>query len=945
MGQFKVGQRWVSESEPELGLGILESVDRLQIRLVFPASNEARIYSATNAPIKRVEFRVGDSVSSHGGVSLVVEAVEAADGLLTYVGGGERIVEAELADTISFSKPEDRLINGQVDSGEAFALRVETLERRCAARRSPVAGFAGGRIDLIPHQLYIAAEVSKRYLPRVLLADEVGLGKTIEACMILHRMYLTGRAKRVLIVLPESLVHQWFVELYRKFNLLFALIDGAHCEAAFAEDGDVNPFLEEQLVICSLGTLLENEQWAAAATEAKWDLMVVDEAHHLGWSTEAVSREYALVEALAKKSAGLLLLTATPEQLGAEGHFARLRLLDPNRYPDLDLFKEEQASYAEIAKLAEKLGSREALSDAERVELRGFFEDLSDAEFEAALAQPEALLGDLVDRHGTGRVIFRNTRDALQGFPERQAKLVEVSPRKGLSEVELQARLLREFELELGDADVPEAFDFKRGPRIEWLADLLRELKDAKVLLICRSREKVQAIYDALLDTLSVKAAVFHEELTLIQRDRNAAWFAEPEGARVLICSEIGSEGRNFQFAHHLVLFDLPLNPELLEQRIGRLDRIGQTETIRVHVPYLKASAMEFLMRWHHEGLDGFERSLKGGDAYTERFGQRVLELGSVYHEQSESTLGGAEALIGETREYREDLESRLSAGQNKLIALNSFNADAADGLVESVRGLDRSAELDGFMSRIFDHYGVNVDELGRRLYRLSAGHLFTDSFPCLSDEGQTVTFERSVALSREDIDFLTWDHPMVRGAIDLMLGAEHGNSSMVVWKEQDAETPPLLIEAIFVLECVAPARLHVDRFLPPTPIRVLVDMGGEDLSARYGHAELNGLTRDEDAFRIQENPQLLQALVPQMLMAARDFARKEKSACLEVAIQTAHAKLDGEAVRLRDLAKVNANVSEGEIRVAEKVVLEVSQHLAKSHLRLDGVRLILRAP
>ena len=93
---------------------------------------------------------------------------------------------AELADTISFSKPEDRLINGQVDQKEAFELRHETLSRLSVARQSPVAGFVGGRIDLIPHQLYIASTVANRYLPRVLLADEVGLGKTIEACMILH---------------------------------------------------------------------------------------------------------------------------------------------------------------------------------------------------------------------------------------------------------------------------------------------------------------------------------------------------------------------------------------------------------------------------------------------------------------------------------------------------------------------------------------------------------------------------------------------------------------------------------------------------------------------------------------------------------------------------------------------------------------------------------------
>src|SRR6185436_328024 len=119
---------------------------------------------------------------------------------------------------------------------------------------------------------------------------------------------------------------------------------------------------------------------------------------------------------------------------------------------------------------------------------------------------------------------------------------------------------------------------------------------------------------------LILKMAVFHEGLALVKRDRNAAWFAEEDGARLLICSEIGSEGRNFQFAHHLVLFDLPLDPELLEQRLGRLDRIGQTSEIQVYVPFVPGSSQEVLARWYQEGLNAFEKNLQGGEELLERF-------------------------------------------------------------------------------------------------------------------------------------------------------------------------------------------------------------------------------------------------------------------------------------------------------------------------------------
>lgn len=945
MADFKRGQRWISETEPELGLGILESVERLQIRLVFPASSEARIYSASNAPIKRVEFRVGDSVQSQAGVSIVVDQVAVEEGLITYIGGGVEIPEAELADTISFSKPEERLINGQVDSKEAFQLRYETLCRLSAARQSPVAGFVGGRIDLIPHQLYIASAVANRYLPRVLLADEVGLGKTIEACMILHRLHLTGRAQRILILLPEPLVHQWFVELLRRFNLWFTLFDAERCEAMAATDEGANPFLEEQLIICDINTLVENERWARCAADAKWDMLVVDEAHHLAWSPEVVSPEYALVETLSQKSQGLLLLTATPEQLGAEGHFARLRLLDSDRYPDLEQFKQEQADYAKVAGVADKLSQGSGLSDLEFQHLEEIFSEYDADQLRERMEDPQSLLADLVDRHGTGRVIFRNTRDALTGFPVRKAKPISLQAREGLSEEELRARLLNEFDLEVSGTAQAAPIDFKQGPRIKWLAALLRELGDAKVLLICRTKEKVQAIYDALIDEINVKAAVFHEELTLLQRDRNAAWFADPDGARILLCSEIGSEGRNFQFAHHLVLFDLPLNPELLEQRIGRLDRIGQTETIRIHLPYLENSSAELLVRWHHDGLANIENSLRGGNAYLDAFGDPIRRIGPRYHTGEPSVRAQADTLIEESRIFREDLEARLSQGQDKLIALNSFREEESASLVERIRELDTSRELDGFMQRVFDHYGVTVDDLSERSFCLSPGHVFTDSFPGLPDEGVTVTFDREEALGREDISFLTWDHPMVRGAVDLMLSSEQGNSSMVIWTDPQVDAPPILIEAIYVLESVAPSRLHVDRFLPPTPLRVLVDMAGTDCSEQFDQKLIQAKTADEEAFRLKQNPEVLQALVPEMLRAAKDFARERKSILLETAIKEAHASLDGEASRLRELSKVNANVSAEEIRIAEQVVSDVTRHIAKAHLRLDAVRLILGGP
>ncbi|HET6408676.1 MAG TPA: RNA polymerase-associated protein RapA, partial [Chthoniobacteraceae bacterium] len=523
------GQRWVSDSEPELGLGIILRVAAGRVEIMFPAANEHRQYALSTAPLRRVLFKEADRIKLHSGAEFTVERVEDRAGLLVYITETREIPEAELSDTISFSKPEERLLAGQVDELHTFELRTQALQWRSRIQQSPVRGYTGGRVDLIPHQLSIAGDVSQRLVPRVLLADEVGLGKTIEAGLILHRLHLTGRAGRVLILVPEPLVHQWFVELLRRFNLLFSIFDEERCESIEQNDPEANPFLDSQLVLCSVGFLAGDENRSRQALEAGWDLLVIDEAHHLEWTPQAASPAYSLVEALSQKTLGLLLLTATPQQLGAEGHFARLRLLDPERYGDLDRFLEEGKQYEAVAKAVDRLLERKPLTKADQ-KLFGEHSARIRKHLDQLVAGDEAardrLVSDLLDSFGTGRVMFRNTRAALSGFPQRKARLVELTT---------------------GDtADAATA-------RVKWLAELLKKLKQSKVLLICRTRELAEEIYERLQREINVNCALFHEGLTLLQRDRNAAYFAEEEGARILICSEIGSEGRNFQFAHHLV--------------------------------------------------------------------------------------------------------------------------------------------------------------------------------------------------------------------------------------------------------------------------------------------------------------------------------------------------------------------------------------------------------
>ncbi len=285
---------------------------------------------------------------------------------------------------------------------------------------------------LIPHQLYIAHEVGRRHAPRVLLADEVGLGKTIEAGMIIHQQVLSGRAERILIVVPETLQHQWLVEMMRRFNLHFSIFDEERCIEAFADAE--NPFDTQQYVLCSLDFLRKSRKRFEQALEGEWDLLVVDEAHHLEWSQDKPSREYQVVEGLAERTPGVLLLTATPEQLGRESHFARLRLLDPDRFYDYEAFVEEEEQYAPVADAITSLFSGEKLPNEAKNQITELLSEQdveplfriieSEADEEAKASARQELIDNLMDRHGTGRVLFRNTRAAIKGFPTRNVHLM-----------------------------------------------------------------------------------------------------------------------------------------------------------------------------------------------------------------------------------------------------------------------------------------------------------------------------------------------------------------------------------------------------------------------------------------------------------------------------------------------------------------------------------------
>ena len=918
--RFVPGQRWLSEAEPELGLGTVEGTDGRHVRIRFAASDQERNYAARNAPLSRVRLQVDDRVRDRQGESLQVTEVEERDGLLFYhcvnADQAETLLPEQLLDDrLRLNRPQDRLLTQRIDADTWFTLRYQSWLQFARLWRSPVFGLQGPRIDLIPHQMYIAAEIASRSAPRVLLADEVGLGKTIEAGLILHRLILTERVQRVLIVLPDALINQWLVEMLRRFNLRFAVFDRERFDAA----DDDNPFHGEQRVLCSLSFLSGQSDVARAALDGDWDLLIVDEAHHLEWSEDESSLAYQLVEALAGRVGSIMLLTATPEQLGRAGHFGRLRLLDPQRFHDYQAFIAEELAYAPVADLARCLLEQRGLNAEQTQRLTDLLGTDSALSAEQAIER-------LIDRHGTGRVLFRNTRHVIKGFPERR---LHTAP---LALPEAYSPHAASLYPELAVGGAWPGLD----PRVGWLVDLLDQTAPHKVLVICAHAQTAIALRDFLLDRHALHAAMFHERMEIVARDRAAVFFADPEeGTQVLICSEIGSEGRNFQFAHHLVLFDLPLEPDLLEQRIGRLDRIGQRHPIELHVPYMQGSAGEALMRWYRDGLGSFSASCPAASAVFDALGARL--------HAALADPGAVAALVDEAATMTARINAELEAGRDRLLELNSFRPDRAQALLERLEDSTEAVPLKDYMLAYWDAFGIEHEPgPGRSTVIRTGPHMLSDHYPELSGGAATVTFARDDALAHEDRQFLTWEHPMVLGSIELLTSGELGSAAVTVCSHPDYRTGTVFLETLFLTECAAPPGLELQRYLPPTCLRLLLDAQGRDRAGELEHDQLAGLCLSQNR-KLAETVIKSQAeRVRLLLVRADELANAAGEALAAAALQQMHAELGAEQERMAALARVNPTVREDEIERLAARRERLASHLQDVRVRLDALRIVV---
>jgi len=941
---FHIGQRWSNTAETELGIGIVTQVNERTVTLFFPAAEELRSYAQANAPLTRLEFHPRDMIETDDGTNYRVMTRHEEQGLYFYEAESDSgevkiLCESQVQGSSSMPEPLKRLLQGHFEHYRSFSMRVKSWQLQAAYDQHPAKGFMGPRVDPIPHQFHIAQTVARHSQARVMLADEVGLGKTIEAGLITHQLLISGKINRVLILVPDSLVHQWLVEMRRRFNMQVRVLDNDQCEALCEQEDTDNPFIYEQQVLCSIQFLLKHPRWADAALDAPWDLLIVDEAHHLAWQPDQASPAYQLVEQFSLRAKSLLLLTATPEKEGPESHFAQLHLLDPLRYQDLPRFMEQQARFNDIALIAEQLIDHQPLAASQLEQLKQLLNDSSSQQLIEALEQDidarhnaTTLANRLLDQHGTGRALFRNTRASISGFPARHLTRVRLK----------QPELYRAGGAELAqqlypETEHPEAEWIASDPRVEWLLDTLKKNRASKFLVICHHKDSACALQAHLHFKGGIQCSAFHEDLSLIERDRSAAWFAsEEDGAQALICSEIGSEGRNFQFCHNLVMFDLPASIDQLEQRIGRLDRIGQKHDIQIHTPYLADTHQENLLTWYDQGFQAFTKTEASHSVVFENLNQAFL---AAISQADDSAL---DVLIDTTRQRIAELHERFVHGRNRLLELHSRGDEQVTALIDAVRDSDNDPQLRDYMEQVFSSYGVEEEDLSEHIVLIRPGtSLEHSNFPNLPEDGFSATFNREIALGREDIEFISWDHPMVRNAMDMIITSGKGSSVMSLLKNKQIKEGTILLEALFIVECPAPAELQLGQLLPATPVRLLLDQKGRDIGTAVGTDALDKQLKRVKGELITPMLKEIQEPVLDMLNKGGLVMEQRKADLVASAQQQFQAYWENEKQRLLALgnpAEHNAQLQSIDQRLQQGLNLLQKN----SQYRLDGLRIMV---
>ena len=859
-------------------------------------------FSASDPPLLRVDF-VGRPVQrkSTGQNVAVLRPVAAAAPtwqcqIFSSTGAAStaNVPEADLR-PLAMTDPLERFRAGEIGSTKRYLLRQVTQQYRMQNLQDDLVSLGQSQVDIQPHQVSVVHKVISNYPHRFLLCDEVGLGKTIEAGMALKELRARGGVQRVLAIVPPNLVRQWQFEMRTKFNEPFAVLNTATVNNLRANGYHGNPFAHPDYsnVLCS-SKWVSNRRWKDLCTEAYWDLIILDEAHHArSYPDGTTTALYRLVRDLAPEEHPqrmMLFLTATPMQLHAHELYSLVEILDPTIFPSEEDFEQHRRATPGLSRLVESLSHRvfpvpgqDEEETAQTVEQVAQWLEMDAREVRDSLSagqdELQKIADRLADKHRLSEVLIRNRKALVGGFMPRTAFRweVDLSPeeRIALQAVEdyvrfgyqfaadtnanaigflmvifqklaassiaaIRQSLLKRREkvqaksaassaspddmeemldddsnasevVEMGATiadrtseelllldnaiaalnDVGEN-DSKARVLVDRLEGLFQEQPDEKVIVFTQFRE-TQRHLEELFTGRGWEVNVFHGAMNAGAKDRAIEQFKKSSGSQVLICTEAGGEGRNLQFCHFLVNYDLPWNPMKVEQRIGRIDRIGQTQPISIFNLWVKDTVEE-----------------------------RVLDILENRIRLFEETVGGLDPILGDAENIESDIQKIMSAAADNLEAvLADFDRQTEEKISASREAGqllgDFIMDTKSFRREIAERISGQTSPVDNDYFEKFIGQLLADVKTHITKSGDTyeLTFHgdfledyrrqlfvggpRMKAVLRpdrradaEDVEFMVFGHKVVDTIVSQVLGEDYEGTTGTRVFAADGDLPAM---------------------------------------------------------------------------------------------------------------------------------------------------------
>jgi SNF2 family DNA or RNA helicase len=507
------------------------------------------------------------------------------------------------------------------------------------------------RFEPFEHQLDAASRVLRHMQGRAILADEVGLGKTIEAGIVLSELRLRGLAGRVLVLAPAGLVGQWREELERKFALPCAIASGPRF--ATPPSAVTNP-----VIVASLPSA-RRDPLRSTLVKDSWDLVIVDEAHRLKSPRSASARLGRLLRARY-----MLLLTATPIENRLSDLFQLVSIVRPGSLGAAAEFRRRHGAgdgrqAREVAAL--RLALREIMVRHRRSEI--------------ALTLPRRIAETVRVQPSSGeselyRAISERVRAEARGAgPAKALALRTVQQLAGSSLAACLPSLRRlGFEDLVARAEAVEAAGEASGKATTLIELLVRHrARNEKVVVFTAFKRTLEHL-GALLERHGLPAVSYHGSLTRIEKDAAIAAFAGE--APILLSTEAAGEGRNLQFCHAMVNFDLPWNPMRIEQRLGRIHRIGQRHDVCLTNLVTAGTLEQRLLDVLQAKINLFELVVGELDMILGRVEDDLDLEGLVFREHVQSADDG-------------ELDGRLAAVGERLAQARTAYAESRDRVDE----------------------------------------------------------------------------------------------------------------------------------------------------------------------------------------------------------------------------------------------------------------------